>query len=404
MLPRISVVLAIMMVAVGSVISLADDSKVVITVEHPKLVGNDSDKSPLHGKRPAVDIAILLDTSNSMDGLIDQAKKQLWTIVQQFAKAKKHGQTPVLRVALFEYGNTNLPASEGYIRQVVPLTDNLDKLSESLFELKTCGGDEYCGQVIREAVKRLDWSKEPNSYKAIFIAGNEPFTQGTVDYHESCKQAIDKGIVVNTIHCGTRQEGIDGEWQKGAQLAEGEFLNIDQDRHVVEIECPQDKVIIKLNAELNKTYLWYGGERERHDYATNQAAQDSNAERAGGGIASNRAAAKASSAYSNRNRDLIDTYAEDKSVLKKIKDNELPEDVRKVPASDRETYVRQMATRRADIQKQISTLAAERETYLAKERSRGGSKVEGSTFGDAAVVAIGKQLEKSGFDRESETP
>jgi hypothetical protein len=131
MLPRISVVSAIMMVAVASAISLADDAKVVITVEHPKLVGNDSDKSPLHGKRPRVDIAILLDTSNSMDGLIDQAKKQLWTIVQQFAKAKKHGQTPVLRVALFEYGNTNLPASEGYIRQVVPLTDNLDELSES---------------------------------------------------------------------------------------------------------------------------------------------------------------------------------------------------------------------------------------------------------------------------------
>jgi hypothetical protein len=225
-----------------------------------------------------------------------------------------------------------------------------------------------------------------------------------VDYHESCKQAIDKGIVVNTIHCGTRQEGIGGEWQKGAQLAEGEFFNIDQDRHVVETDCPQDKVIIKLNAELNKTYLWYGGEKERSYYATNQAAQDSNAERAGGGTASNRAAAKASSAYRNSNRDLVDTYAEDTSALKKIKDNELPEDVRKVPASDREAYVRQMATRRADIQKQISTLAAERDTYLAKERSRGGSKVEGSTFGDAAVAAIGKQLEKSGFDRESETP
>jgi hypothetical protein len=402
MLPRISIIAAVLVAALSAAISLADDTKVVISVEHPKLVADDSQKSPIDGTRPAVDIAILLDTSNSMDGLINQAKKQLWTIVQQFAKAKKHGQTPVLRVALFEYGNTNLPASEGFIRQVVPLTDNLDKLSESLFELKTCGGDEYCGQVIREAVKRLDWSKAPNAYKAIFIAGNEPFTQGTVDYHESCKQAIDRGIVVNTIHCGTRQEGIIGEWEKGAKLAEGEYLNIDQDRHVVEIECPQDKVIIKLNAELNKTYLWYGGEQERQYYAANQEAQDSNAAQAGGGVASSRASAKASPAYSNRNRDLIDSYAEDKSVLKKVKDGELPEDLRKVPASDRENYVQQMASRRGEIQKQISALSTERDAYLAKERNRVAGKVEGSTFGDAAVAAIGKQLEKSGFDREQD--
>ena len=106
---------------------------------------------PFEGNRPAVDIALLLDTSNSMDGLINQAKNQLWTIVGQFAKAKKNGQTPTLRVALLEYGNTHLPASEGYLRQVIQLTDDLDAVSEALFELKTQGGDEYCGQVIQEA-------------------------------------------------------------------------------------------------------------------------------------------------------------------------------------------------------------------------------------------------------------
>ncbi|HEX4415106.1 MAG TPA: VWA domain-containing protein, partial [Lacipirellulaceae bacterium] len=144
MLRNAAIVLAL--VAMGPT-CLADDAEVVIHVKHGKPVVDGTVTSPLKGHRPAVDIAILLDTSNSMDGLIGQARKQLWTIVQQFAKAKKQGQTPELRVALFEYGNSNLPASEGYIRQVVPLTDNLDKLSESLFSLKTCGGDEYCGQV-----------------------------------------------------------------------------------------------------------------------------------------------------------------------------------------------------------------------------------------------------------------
>lgn len=122
-------------------------------------------ETPFAGNRPAVDIAILLDTSNSMDGLISQAKSQLWSIVQLFADAKKSGKTPSLRVSVFEYGNTNLPASEGYIRQVVQLTDDMDKVSEVLFGLRTNGGDEYCGMVIEQAIKRLDWADEPNSYK-----------------------------------------------------------------------------------------------------------------------------------------------------------------------------------------------------------------------------------------------
>jgi hypothetical protein len=188
---------------------------ITITIKNPP-AGEErktNPKEPFTGDRPAVDVAILLDTSNSMDGLISQAKSQLWTIVQQFAEAKKRGKTPHLRVSVFEYGNTSLPASEGYIRQVVQLTDDLDKISEALFALRTNGGDEYCGMVINEALKRLDWNSEPNAYKAIFIAGNEPFTQGSVDYKKACKRAIESGIVVNTIHCGNYQKGVQGKWQ-----------------------------------------------------------------------------------------------------------------------------------------------------------------------------------------------
>ena len=66
-----------------------------------------------------VKIALLLDTSNSMDGLINQAKAQLWDIVNEFTYAKcgDHSQ-PELKIALYEYGNDNLSSKEGYIRQV----------------------------------------------------------------------------------------------------------------------------------------------------------------------------------------------------------------------------------------------------------------------------------------------
>jgi len=375
----------------------AEKTEVVITIAK-KTAAEVPTKPPFSGTRAAVDVAILLDTSNSMDGLINQAKSQLWTIVEQFAKAKKNGQTPLLRVALFEYGNTRLPAAEGYIRQVVPLTDDLDKLSQSLFALSTNGGDEYCGQVINEAITRLNWSKEPNAYKAIFIAGNEPFTQGTVDYRESCGRAIQTGIVVNTIHCGNHASGVSGEWQQGAQLAEGEFFNIDQDRAVVHIECPQDEMILRLNTELNKTYLWYGDQAKRESLAANQVAQDTNAELVGEGVAVGRAVVKSGKMYGNYARCLVDTFLENEAILDEVKEEDLPEVLRVLTPEKRKEYVQQQSAKRGEVQNKIAKLAAEREAYLTQERKRLANETGQATLGDAVVATIAKQLAKSGFE------
>jgi len=48
-----------------------------------------------------IKVALLLDTSNSMDGLIDQAKSQLWELVNELSYAKcKHESKPSLQIAL----------------------------------------------------------------------------------------------------------------------------------------------------------------------------------------------------------------------------------------------------------------------------------------------------------------
>ncbi len=366
--------------------------QVIVTIETKPAVGE-----PFVGVRPAVDVAILLDTSNSMDGLIRQAKNQLWTIVQQFARAKREGKTPHLRVSLFEYGNTNLPASEGYLRQVLPLTDDLDALSEALFALTTSGGDEYCGQVIDKARKRLDWCAEPNTYQAIFIAGNEPFTQGSVDYRESCQKAIQAGIIVNTIHCGDRQAGIQGQWQDGASLAEGKFFNINQDKSIVHIDCPQDKIILELNAHLNRTYLWYGTSHAREVYAGRQAAQDDLAAGEGASTATGRAAAKATGLYRNAARDLVDRAASDPKALSELPVNQLPEEMQSMNEQQRKAHVKKLAAERRELQSQIAKLAREREAYLVKKQGELVQAEEGATLGDAIVAAVAEQLTTAGF-------
>ena len=219
-----------------------------------------------------IQMAILLDTSNSMDGLIGQAKSNLWKIVNELALTKKDGKIPTLEVALFEYGNNSLSQKDNYIRKIVPFTTDLDLISEELFNLDTNGGHEYCGAVIQDAVKDLKWSKNNKILKVIFIAGNEPFDQGNIDYRNSAKTAISRGIVINTIFCGDLQNGINTKWKDGADLADGSYMNINHNLVEEYIKAPQDDEIMKLNQELNKTYLGYGNKgKEKKEL---QAKQD----------------------------------------------------------------------------------------------------------------------------------
>src|SRR5258708_31689004 len=110
----------------------------------------DSEKS---GK--SIDVAICLDTSNSMDGLIDSAKLKLWTIVNDLAKIQP---APTLRVGLYQYGNDDLDRNVGWVRKEVDLTQDLDEVYKKLNALRTHGGTEYVSRVCRDALNDLKWS------------------------------------------------------------------------------------------------------------------------------------------------------------------------------------------------------------------------------------------------------
>ncbi len=351
---------------------------------------------PKAAARPLVQIAILLDTSGSMSGLIEQAKGQLWRIVNEFINARQHGRRPELQVALYEYGKSSLSPTSGWIRAIVPFTNDLDKLSEELFALQTNGGEEYCGWVIREAVEQLTWSTAADAYKVIFIAGNEAFTQGPVRYAEACRAAITKGIIVNTIHCGAEGVGIQTKWQDGALMAEGKYMVIDHNRAVVHFEAPQDKAIAQLGVELNGTYVAYGaaGPESR----ARQERQDVNASSlAVQGSAVNRALCKASANYSNGAWDLVDACKDGKVKLAEVKKEELPAEMQKLTAAECQAYVETKAKERAKLQAQINHLNAERAKYVAeKTKQQTGT----NTLDAVMVSAIREQAAKKSYQFE----
>jgi hypothetical protein len=342
---------------------------------------------PRPEKKPLIQMAILLDTSGSMSGLIDQARAELWAIVNEFIFAKRNGMQPELYVALYEYGKSALPADEGYIRMIVPFTTDLDKVSEELFALRTNGGQEYCGWVIKDATEDLQWSTSPDDLKVIFIAGNEPFTQGPVDYRQSCKAAVSKGIIVNTIHCGSEKAGLDGKWKDGAVVADGRYLNIDHNREIVHIPAPQDREISELSVRLNETYIPYGLHGDKA--SERQTAQDRNAATASKEAALQRAVAKSSANYRNEAWDLVDAVQNDKLELEKMEDKELPEAMRKMTAEERKAYVEARAKERAQVQEKIQQLNEQRKKYVAEEMKKRQKK--GATLGSAIIQAVREQ-------------
>lgn len=348
-------------------------------------------------RTPKIQIAILLDTSGSMDGLIDQARTQLWKVVNTFAKAKQDGVAPVLEVALYEYGNDSIPAAEGHVRQVVALTTDLDKVSEQLFRLTTNGGQEFCGAAIQSATNGLQWSDHKDDYRAIFIAGNEPFTQGSVSHVDACKAAITKGIIVNTIHCGSEQEGIDGKWKEGALLADGTFMSINSNTAVVHIASPFDEEIVKLSQDMNKTYIPYG--KDGKEAARRQEAQDSNAAEGGQGADVGRANAKASQNYRNDSWDMVDALDLEKVKLEDIKKEDLPEELRKLTTEELKKHIDAKRTERAEIKKKLEELNKKRDAHVVEERKKLADK-GGNTLDEAMVKTVKEQAGKKNIKTE----
>ncbi len=348
----------------------------------------------LKKQKAKIQIALLLDTSNSMDGLINQAKSQLWKIVNEMAKSEVNGEIPVLEIALYEYGNDGLSMREGYIRQVTMFTTDLDKISEKLFALKTNGGSEFCGQVIDVSLKQLSWSESDTDLKMIFIAGNEPFNQGEIDYRKSCQKAVNRNITINTIFCGDFRQGINTFWKDGADLGKGKYMNIDSDKKEVYIASPYDDPLIQLNKQLNDTYIAYGSAGKK--MKVRQEMQDKNAMSMGTQTFLNRTASKGSKMYSNTSWDLVDAYKNDSDIVNELKDSELPKEIQGKSKAEIKTILDKKLKERKAIQEQIQILNAKRDKYVSKKRKEMTTDND-KALDDAMIEAVKEQAVEKNF-------
>lgn len=321
---------------------------------------------------PKIQVAILLDVSGSMDGLIEQAKAQLWNMVSTMGKAKcDGGQAPKIEIALYEYGRTTNDIKAGYVKKINGFINDLDSLSQNLFSLKTNGGDEYCGQVIFSSLQELQWDAAPGNYKVIFIAGNEDFLQGNLHYSKACTEAKNKGVIVNTIYCGDKMQGIKEHWNLAGECGNGSFTNINQNAKEEDIPTPYDSLIYSYNEKLNSTYMAYG--YAGAGYQAKQGAMDAANASMSKSAGIKRIKAKGNSAvYNNAKWDLVDADAD--GILDKIDKKELPDSLKNKSTEEIKKIVAVKSKERSTVQKEIATLNLQRDAYIAAEKAKNAVK------------------------------
>ena len=369
----------------------SERAEVIVNNDKPKpTVNNDTEYS-----ENTIQVALLLDTSNSMDGLIDQAKSRLWNIVNTLTTLKYEGKTPMIQISLYEYGNDGI-SNKNWVRQVTPLTQDLDLISEKLFALRTNGGTEYCGAVIKDAVDELQWnSNNSNAMKLVYIAGNEAFNQEGINYKEAISDAQKKNIFINTIYCGDAETGIRTFWKDGADVGKGKYFNIDSNRKVVYIATPYDDQISQYNVRLNNTYIGYG--RTGFEKKAVQETQDRNAASMSASNAVERTVSKTKkAAYKNDSWDLVDKAESDREYLSKLKEEELPKELKGKSKAEIAAFVETKSKERATLQKEIEVLAVKRQQFIDTEtQKRGGS--DSDDLGKAIATSIYEIGKMKGF-------
>lgn len=342
-----------------------------------------------------IQVALLLDTSNSMDGLIEQAKSRLWNIINTLTTLKYEGKEPQIEIALYEYGNDGLSASNDFIRQVAPLTTDLDLISEKLFALRTNGGSEYCGAVIGDATKSLKWNDGNADMKLIYIAGNEPFDQGPVHYKEAISNALKNKIYVNTILCGNDNDHDSRGWRDGAYQGQGKFFVINSDKTLSFIDTPYDREIDALNVRLNDTYIGYG--KIGKDKKIMQATQDYNAESKSMANKVERAVSKSKSVYKNTDWDIVDKYKESPASVQKMVADDMPEELKGKSQKEAEEFIIQKAKERDEINNKIKDLSIKRQQYIDEESKKTG--IDGDDLGKAIEASILELAVKIGYKK-----
>jgi Mg-chelatase subunit ChlD len=338
---------------------------------------------------PRVELVFALDTTGSMSGLIDGAKRKIWSIAQFIANGQPK---PDVRIGLVAYRDIG----DAYVTRFYDLSDDLDDVFAHLSSFEAGGGGdtpEHVSKALYEAVYNTSWSKDQSALKQIYLVGDAPphtDYQDGFDYNKIAKKAHDLGIHINTIRCGGDRE-TEMVWNRISAASAGEYASIDQSGGVRVAATPYDTKLAELNSALVGTGIGYGEGRARY-HAKAAAAMAMPAPAAADRASYYGARGGSGLGGKDERDDLVEGLASGSVAVAKVPMASLPAEMQSLDAPAREAYVKGKLAERTKIQAEINSIAKERNGWLHKnvveKPDSFDAKVEGALKKQAKSIGL----------------
>ena len=345
--------------------------------------------------KPAVEVAFVLDTTGSMGGLIEGAKRKIWSIATAIVDSNPDAD---IRMGLVAYRDIG----DDYVTRKIELTRDIQDLYANLLELKARGGGDWpesVNEALDVAVNKLQWTSGSDVRRIVFLVGDAPphmdYAQDT-KYPTTLALAKQKDIIVNAVLAGNAAD-TERVWRDIAQNGNGRFIPIPQDGgQVVIIETPYDEDIIILQREINGTVIPYGPRamQKRTEDKTRQlskvaAAAPSQASEMASFI--NKRARSTSEAVTG-DGDLVADVSAGRSSFSAIKDEDLPDNLRAMKPEARIDEVNKQMSQRKALNEKLTALVTKRDKYVAEQRAKAPPKA--SSFDRVVEDTLRAQIKR----------
>ena len=321
--------------------------------------------------KPTVEVAFVLDTTGSMGGLIEGAKRKIWSIATTIVDTNPDAD---IRIGLVAYRDIG----DDYVTKTFDLTTDIQDIYGNLLALNARGGGDWpesVNEALDVAVNKLQWSKNGDTRRIVFLVGDAPphmdYAQDT-KYPVTLAVAKQRDIIVNAVQAGAANDTA-RVWQDIAQLGGGRYIPIPQDGgEVVVIETPYDDDIVILQRDINGTVIPYGPPKlqKRTEDKTRQLGQVA---AAAPSVASDMASylnkrARVSSEAVTGDGDLVSDISSGREKLASLKDEYLPDDLKKLSPEKRQAELdKQMQTRKV-LNDRLTALVQKHDAFLAEKR------------------------------------
>ena len=345
--------------------------------------------------KPTVEVAFVLDTTGSMGGLLEGAKRKIWSIATAIVDSNPDAD---IRMGLVAYRDVG----DDYVTRTFDLTTDIQDLYANLLEMKARGGGDWAESVneaLDVAVNKLRWTLSGDTRRIVFLVGDAPphmdYAQDT-KYPTTLAVAKQKDILVNAVLAGNARD-TERVWRDIAQNGNGRFIPIPQDGgQVVIIETPYDEDIIILQREINGTVIPYGSRalQKRTEDKTRQLSQVAAAAPA---QASEMAAylnkrAKRSSEAVTGDGDLVSDVKAGRTSFSAIKEDDLPENLRAMKPEQRMDEVNKQMNQRKALNEKLGALVAKRDKFVAEAQAKAPAKA--SSFDRVVEDTLKAQIKR----------